>query len=65
MTYELRKLVRNKRHLGVISRLDLDNLRNRLEASKRLPNYNQRTHVDVEVHMLDRMLTALEGLVKP
>ncbi len=65
MSFNLRKLVRNKRHLDSIRRQDLDNLRNRLEASKKSPHYNERTHVDVEVHLLDAMLTALEGMVNP
>lgn len=65
MSFNLRKLVRNKRRLDAIDSKELANLRNRLEASQKSPHYNERTHVDVPSDLLERMLTALEGVVKP
>jgi hypothetical protein len=65
MSFNLRKLVRNRRKLGAIGRIELDNLRNRLDASKLAKNYNDRTHVDVPAELLERMIDALEGMVQP
>jgi hypothetical protein len=38
------------------------NLRNRIEASKKAPRYNERTHVDAPAHELEMMLNSHQRL---
>lgn len=62
MIFNIRKLVRNKRRFDAIGKEELTNLRNRLDASRKSPVYNQRTHVDVPSDLLGRILDLLEGM---
>jgi|HubBroStandDraft_2_1064218.scaffolds.fasta_scaffold91367_4 hypothetical protein len=40
----------------------ISNLRNRIEASKKAPRYNERTHVDAPAHELEALLGSNEKL---
>ena len=63
--HALRRVVRTKRLIDAIDPVEVSNLRNRLEASRKAPNYSDRTHVDVPSELLDRILSLLEAQVKP
>lgn len=54
----------NVREDSPISGTEIDNLRNRLQASKKSPNYNQRTHVDVPSDLLTRIIDILDGMFR-
>jgi len=60
MSFALRRVVRARRLLGEISPKDVTNLRNRLEAARKSPRYNERNFVDVPADQLDRILRFIE-----